>query len=136
VRERLSDERVKVGVARQKVVSGTQGFLREARQGVEVIREELISVTNRYVLLSHKSLELFRGRFRQDRFSVIVGRERRELKAKASLVKAADPVNSLERGFSLVYGKKGTLVRSVKEVKKGNTIRTRVRDGEFKSTVE
>jgi exodeoxyribonuclease VII large subunit len=136
VRERLSDERVKVGVARQKVVSGAHVFLREARQSVDIIREELVAVTKRYVSLSNRSLELFRGRFRQDRFTVIVGRERRELKAKASLVKAADPVNSLERGFSLVYGKKGELVRSVKDVKKGNTTRTRVRDGEFQSTVE
>jgi exonuclease VII large subunit len=45
-------------------------------------------------------------------------------------------VNSLERGFSLVYGKKGQLVKSVKDVRKGNTIRTQVRDGDFKSRVE
>ena len=136
VRERLSDERVKLGVARQKAVSGTQSFLREAGQSLDIIMGEVITGTNRYISLSHKSLELFRSRFRQDRFTVIVNRERRELKAKASLVKAADPVNSLERGFSLVYGKKGQLVKSVKDVRKGNTIRTQVRDGEFKSRVE
>ena len=136
VRERLSGERVKLSVARQKAVSGTQGFLREAGQGLQVIKDELISVTVRYVSISHKSLELFRGRFRQDRFTVIVGRERRDLTSKASLLRAADPKNSLKRGFSLVYGKKGRLVKSVQDVKKGDTIRTQVRDGDFESMVE
>jgi exodeoxyribonuclease VII large subunit len=136
VRERLSGERVKLSVARQKAVSGTQGFLREAGQGLQVIKDELISVTGRYVSMSHKSLELFRGRFRQDRFTLMIGRERRDLRSRGSLLRAADPKNSLRRGFSLVYGKGGRLVKSVKDVKKGETIRTRVRDGDFQSKVE
>jgi exodeoxyribonuclease VII large subunit len=66
----------------------------------------------------------------------VVSRERRDLKGRGSLVRAADPRNSLERGFSLVYGKGGRLVKSVKDVKKGETIRTQVRDGRIVSKVD
>jgi exonuclease VII large subunit len=66
----------------------------------------------------------------------MIGRERRDLRSRGSLLRAADPKNSLRRGFSLVYGKGGRLVKSVKDVKKGETIRTRVRDGDFQSKVE
>jgi exodeoxyribonuclease VII large subunit len=136
VRGRLSEERVRLSVAQQQVVSGTRGFLRSARQSLDVIRDDIISGSERYVSISYKSLELFRGRFRRDRFMVVVNRERRELKAKGSLLRAADPENSLSRGFALVYGRKGRLVKSVKDVKTGETIRTRVRDGGIVSTVE
>jgi exodeoxyribonuclease VII large subunit len=136
VKERLAAERIKISVSREQVAAGSRTFLRAAAQGLQAYRGDFSAGTERYLSASWNTLQGFRGRFRRDRFLVAVARERRHIKAKGSVLRAADPRNSLERGFSLVYGRGGRLVKSVKDVKKGETIRTRVRDGDFKSRVE
>jgi exodeoxyribonuclease VII large subunit len=51
-------------------------------------------------------------------------------------VKASDPVTSLKRGFSLVYNEKKELVKSIKTVSVGESLKTKVQDGLITSTVD
>ena len=50
-------------------------------------------------------------------------------------IRAADPLTSLKRGFSLVYRKDGRLLKSVEEIKIGEQIETKVSNGSIISTV-
>lgn len=51
------------------------------------------------------------------------------------LLAARDPANILARGYGLVYGPEGGLVRSVHAVEIGTTLKTRLHDGTITSTV-
>ncbi len=51
------------------------------------------------------------------------------------LLEARNPARILLKGFGMVYHSDGTLVRSVKDVQKGDILRTRLKDGNVESTV-
>ena len=70
------------------------------------------------------------------RFHQIIERERNQLLNKSAAVKASDPLTSLKRGFSLVYKEDDQLVKSIKTVSKGESLKTRVQDGLITSTVK
>jgi exodeoxyribonuclease VII large subunit len=75
-------------------------------------------------------------RFQFDRFQQIIERERSQLQNKLAAVKASDPETSLSRGFSLVYKADNQLVKSIKAVTKGESLKTKVQDGLITSTVK
>jgi exonuclease VII large subunit len=62
--------------------------------------------------------------------------ERDRINAFQSVLTASDPKTSLKRGFSLVYGDKGDLIRSIKSISKNDNITTEVHDGKIISTVQ
>ncbi len=75
-------------------------------------------------------------RFQFERFQQIIERERNQLHNKLAMVKASDPVTSLKRGFSLVYKENNQLVKSIKTVSTGESLKTKVQDGLITSTVK
>jgi exodeoxyribonuclease VII large subunit len=75
-------------------------------------------------------------RFQFERFQQIIGRERNQLQNKLAAVKASDPETSLSRGFSLVYNDRNQLVKSIKTVSTGESLKTKVQDGLIISTVK
>jgi exodeoxyribonuclease VII large subunit len=67
----------------------------------------------------------------------------RTLRKSAARVEALDarlrslsPLAVLERGYALVLGADGTLIRSASQVSPGDQVKTRLSDGEFGSTVD
>jgi len=76
------------------------------------------------------------GRFQLERFQQIIERERNQLRQKSAMVKASDPGTSLMRGFSLVYNDRNQLVKSIKTVSTGESLKTKVQDGLIISTVK
>jgi exodeoxyribonuclease VII large subunit len=75
-------------------------------------------------------------RFQFERFQQIIEREQNQLQNKLAAIKASDPVTSLKRGFSLVYKENNQLVKSIKAVSTGESLKTRVQDGLITSTVK
>lgn len=65
----------------------------------------------------------------------LVAAEQRHLDALAARLALLDPVNLLERGWSITRTAGGAIVRSVEQVAPGDTIVTRLGDGEVASTV-
>jgi exonuclease VII large subunit len=65
-----------------------------------------------------------------------IGAEQRALAAKFGTIKAYDPANSLKRGFALVYDQTGALIKTVKDARAGQPIKTTFHDGSIISTVE
>jgi exodeoxyribonuclease VII large subunit len=65
----------------------------------------------------------------------LVAAEHRHLDALAARLALLDPVNLLQRGWSITRTADGDVVRSVDQLTAGDTIVTRVADGEVASTV-
>jgi len=51
-------------------------------------------------------------------------------------LRSLSPLAVLERGYALVLGKDGSVVRSASQIARGEHVRTRLSDGEFSSTVD
>jgi exodeoxyribonuclease VII large subunit len=51
-------------------------------------------------------------------------------------LRSLSPLAVLERGYALAMNAEGAVIRSVGQVAEGDRVRTRLRDGEFISTVE
>jgi exodeoxyribonuclease VII large subunit len=64
-----------------------------------------------------------------------IGNEKIQLDNKSATLRTADPVTSLKRGFSLVYADNGDLVKSIKQIRASEKLRTEVSDGHIVSTV-
>ena len=75
------------------------------------------------------------GRFRLETIINHIGNEITKLSNKAATLRAADPVTSLKRGFSLVYTDGGELVKSLSQIQVADTLKTEVSDGRIISTV-
>jgi exodeoxyribonuclease VII large subunit len=112
--DRLSIEKARLTVSENSIKSGALNEIK----------------TQKRDLLGTKT------RFQFDRFQQIIERERSQLQNKLAAVKASDPETSLSRGFSLVYKADNQLVKSIKAVTKGESLKTKVQDGLITSTVK
>ena len=65
----------------------------------------------------------------------VVATEQRHLDTLAARLSLLDPVNLLRRGWSITRTAGGDVVRSVDQLAAGDTIVSRVADGEIASTV-
>ena len=62
--------------------------------------------------------------------------EQRHVDALAGRLGALDPVNMLRRGWTITCRADGTVVRSVADAAPGESLVTRVADGEIESNVQ
>jgi exonuclease VII large subunit len=58
------------------------------------------------------------------------------LKSLADTIKAHDPELKLKQGYSIAFSKKGSIIKSVKQLKKGDILRTQFTDGVVESEVK
>jgi exodeoxyribonuclease VII large subunit len=112
--ERLSSERVKLSVCESSIRSGALNEIKTQKRD-----------------LSGKI-----DRFKITRVLQVIEQEQEHLQNKMAAIRAADPVTSLKRGFSLVYRADNQLIKSIKEVTAGELLKTKVRDGLITSTVK
>jgi exodeoxyribonuclease VII large subunit len=113
-------------------------FLRRVR-----IEKESISKTGQQ--MKSRFLSSLRGntikmsglkdRFRPEKVSYMINVERKSLSDKMAILKAIDPQNALQRGFSLVYRQDGSLVKSIHDLNINDNIRTQLVDGSLTSNV-
>ncbi len=59
-----------------------------------------------------------------------------QLGALDARLRSLSPLAVLERGYALVLGVDGGVIRSSAQIAKGDQVRTRLSDGEFASTVD
>ena len=112
--DRLSVERSRLNVAEQSIRSG-------ALSEIKIQNRDLSGRINRFQI---------------DRILQVIDRERNQLNSKMAAIRAADPVTSLKRGFSLVYKANDQLVKSIDAVTEGESLKTKVQDGLIISTVK
>lgn len=100
-------------------------LLRAERHGpdarLQVGRERIVSVVNRCKVAAHHLMESRRAHFAGTRFAL----------------EACNPRAVLRRGYAIVRdGRRGQVIRSIEQVRAGQTLRTEVTDGEFNSVAE
>jgi exodeoxyribonuclease VII large subunit len=133
---RVARERTHLGAARLQMRARVQGRLRaEARRWVEA-RARLARAARRALQELRRALEGRRARLRPQRVLRRLEAERQALARRGQLLRAADPRTALRRGFSLTYGSSGLLLRSVDDLRPGQSVLTRLVDGQFESTVD
>ena len=83
----------------------------------------------------HERVERLSQRI-QERARLLHGRSGQRLKGAAEELRLLGPENVLARGYSITCdAKSGKVVHSASQVKSGQTLRTRLADGEIDSTV-
>jgi exodeoxyribonuclease VII large subunit len=112
--ERLSIERSKLNVSESSIRSG-------ALNEIKIHKRDLSGRINRFQIA---------------RILQMIDRERNQLQNKMAAIRAADPLTSLKRGFSLAYKADNQLVKSIDAVSEGESLKTKVQDGLITSTVE
>ncbi|MEI6262311.1 MAG: exodeoxyribonuclease VII large subunit [Deltaproteobacteria bacterium] len=90
---------------------------------------------NAVILIHQKEFGYRRKRFKLEHLMALIENEKNNLTNKLATIRAADPLTSLKRGFSLVYRKDGGLLKSVEEISTGEQIQVTVSDGIIFSTV-
>ena len=90
---------------------------------------------NAVILIYQKKFGYRRKRFKLEHVMALIENEKTNLTNRLATIRAADPLTSLKRGFSLVYRKDGGLLKSVEEISTGEQIQVTVSDGIIFSTV-
>ncbi len=71
-----------------------------------------------------------------ERFKVILTDKMSNLKLETASLEALNPLKVIARGYSAVYKENGQLIKTVKDVKKGDRIEFKTVDGSVKALVE
>ena len=128
---------LKAGLAnlQKQLREKVQSRLTEAKASLDNL-EKLLSYRKPSILLEAQSRRLtdLYASIQKDFSSVISAKESR-LAAAVELLDAFDPLKTLERGYSMVT-KDGTLISSVKALKKGEVITVKLSDGSLEAVVE
>lgn len=69
------------------------------------------------------------------RFHLAIAQQEKNVVTMERMLSSLSPVNTLKRGYSITKTSEGMLVRSIKGLKKGETLVSTVQDGEITSTV-
>lgn len=106
-------------------------------QSYKGIRDSLVGQVERYVGWVQEQQKAVMGQIGQIRHmqSVSYRQVAARMEAAATVLEQANPERQLRLGYSIVKNKQGKVVRSVKEVVKGDELRTQVADGTIGSTV-
>ena len=84
----------------------------------------------------HLRLQGNRERLRQLHPRLLLANARQQLEQRTELLQALSPQRLLQRGYALLHGSNGQLVRSIKQVHAGDVLQVAVADGRIESVVE
>jgi exodeoxyribonuclease VII large subunit len=87
-----------------------------------------------YLIQRRKSLEMLTNRLASAQLQLISGRKQRYIAMTAKL-DAMSPLKVLTRGYAMVQGGEGEVLRSVDQVQPGDKIKISVSDGEIEAAV-
>lgn len=118
----------------QKLASATEAVLDEATEYVGERRRTMIFAVRDRLRAEQRHLGSTRERLlMQSRH--LLDRSAQLLASNRQLLSAYDPTRRLAQGWSIVTREDGAVVRSLSDVSLGGTVRVRVSDGSFESTV-
>ena len=84
----------------------------------------------------HLRLQGNRERLRQLHPRLLLANARLQLEQRIELLQALSPQRLLQRGYALLHGSNGQLVRSIKQVHAGDVLQVAVADGRIESVVQ
>jgi len=115
----------------QSVIAIVESFLSELSYSAGSLRSLTQTAVERARSRIAVSVERLRTRPR-----TALERQSQKLMMHAASVRLLDPVTTMARGWSITRDSSGNVVRSISEIKKGDTVVTALADGSITSTVE
>ena len=115
----------------QSVIAIVESFLSELSYSDGSLRSLTQTAVERARSRITVSVERLRTRPR-----TVLERQTQKLMMHAASVRLLDPVTTMARGWSITRDSSGNVVRSISEIKKGDTVVTALADGSITSTVE
>jgi exodeoxyribonuclease VII large subunit len=115
----------------QSVIAIVESFLSELSYTAGSLRSLTQTAVERARSRIAVSVERLRTRPR-----TALERQSQKLMMHAASVRLLDPVTTMARGWSITRDSSGNVVRSISDIKKGDTVVTALADGSITSTVE
>jgi exodeoxyribonuclease VII large subunit len=115
----------------QSVIAIVESFLSELSFSAGSLRSLTQTAVERARSRIAVSVERLRTRPR-----TALERQSQKLMMHAASVRLLDPVTTMARGWSITRDSSGNVVRSISDIKKGDTVVTALADGSITSTVE
>ena len=115
----------------QSVIAIVESFLSELSYSAGSLRSLTQTAVERARSRIAVSVERLRTRPR-----TALDRQSQKLMMHAASVRLLDPVSTMARGWSITRDSAGNVVRSISDIKKGDTVVTALADGSITSTVE
>jgi len=115
----------------QSVIAVVESFLSELSYSAGSLRSLTQTAVERARSRIAVSVERLRTRPR-----TALERQTQKLMMHAASVRLLDPVTTMARGWSITRDSSGNVVRSISDIKKGDTVVTALADGSITSTVE
>jgi len=115
----------------QSVIAIVENFLSDLSYSAGSLRSLTQTVVERARSRIAVSVERLRTRPR-----TALERQTQKLMMHAASVRLLDPVTTMARGWSITRDSSGNVVRSISDIKKGDTVVTALADGSITSTVE
>lgn len=135
VQQRLTREDAHLNQRRSELQSLTRERTSLAMHTLGEHRKSLHKTIRRALERHHERRQQLRERFLSPHALNRLHNEQQRTQSWRQVLRAADPARNLERGYALVYTSDGTLVQSLESIEAGDTIKTRLADGELTSTV-
>lgn len=135
VKGRLSTERIRIEVGKQKLRSQPIGIIHKHKERLASKRPSLESKAKFLISCAVNTFSRLKSRFQKERFLQRLQSERKSMLEKMATLKAADPQIALKRGFALVYRPDGKLIRSINDITEKEKICTHLADGSLISEV-
>ncbi len=99
-----------------------------------VAAHRLVSLFEVVIVREMNALEMF-ARPLASRFASVVEGIREKLENISTYLRAADPMRNLKLGYSVVFDGEGKVVKDVRFLKKGDTIKTKLYQGSVESEI-
>ena len=115
----------------QSVIAIVENFLSDLSDSAGSLRSLTQTAVERARSRIAVSVERLRTRPR-----TALDRQSQKLMMHAASVRLLDPVTTMARGWSITRDSSGNVVRSISDIKKGDTVVTALADGSITSTVE
>ena len=115
----------------QSVIAIVENFLSDLSYSAGSLRSLTQTAVERARSRIAVSVERLRNRPR-----TALERQSQKLMMHAASVRLLDPVTTMARGWSITRDSSGNVVRSISDIKKGDTVVTALADGSITSTVE
>ncbi len=136
LRQRLRDAQQQLDLSKLTLSRQLDHFRRQARTRLEQARLA-VKAHNPAREVAARQQQLLETRRRLAALAEQrLTKARETWKRNAGLLRVLGPEATLERGFSVTRDHRGQIIRRAADVSTGTKVTTRVRDGEFKSTID
>ncbi|GIF50499.1 exodeoxyribonuclease VII large subunit [Asanoa ferruginea] len=132
----LGEEIRVIRQARQRLDRAVRGLVDREQHRIDAIRSRPV-LARPHVMIEQRAADVTAlrdraGRSLDHRISAAAG----DLRHTVARLRALSPAATLDRGYAIVQGRSGHVVRAASEVAKGDVLRVRLASGELSTTVD